>query len=147
MPLEEALPSGMCATHTIVASLSSMRLTAEEVGDVLNYLQIANLMTEPEELYSASSTYARLGNGLCKSYTQPYICAREEEFELPYERVVVVNFSETALSMTIKGMKCSKTLGVDVTFISPELGYVERKSDKEVQKLFEEIKVRMGRFV
>ena len=60
---------------------------------------------------------------------------------------MIVDFSEAALSMTIKGMKSYKRYGADAALIDPELGFVDGTSDDEVQKLFAKIGARMRRFV
>jgi hypothetical protein len=145
--VKELLPLGTYTTHAVVTTPDSIRLTAEEVGDVLDYLNIANLMVEPEELYMASSAYAGFGYGLCKSYTQPYICAQEEELDLPYRTVLVVDFLDTALSMTIKGVRSYKTSGADATLIEHELGYGTGRSAEELEILFAELRTRMRRFL
>jgi hypothetical protein len=145
--VEEVLPPGIRTTHAVVSSLDSISLTLQEVGDALDYLQITNLITGPDELYSVSSAYAGFGFGLCKSYTQPHTCDWEEEFELPYERVLVVDFSEAALIMTVKGMKSSTKFSSGAAIINPELGFTEGKSDEEIQRLFREVTARIRRFV
>lgn len=131
----------------MVSSLDSISLTLQEVGDALDYLQVTHLITGPGGLYSASSAYAGFGFGLCKSYTQPHTYDWEEGFELPYERLLVMDFSEAALVMTMKGMKSSTRLRSGATIINPELGFMEGKSDEDIQELFKEINNRIRRFV
>jgi hypothetical protein len=146
--VENALPHKIRVTHAMVTSPDSIRLTAEELGDVLDYLRIINLMAEPDELYSASASYAGLGNGLCKTYSDPYTCAEEGHFDLPFERILVVGFSDAALSMTLKGMRSYTSTGADAAFIDPELGYAHRAaSDAEMQQLYAKISARMREFV
>jgi hypothetical protein len=147
MAVENALPHEFRATHAVVTSPDSIRLTAEEIGDVLDYLHFTNLMAEPDELYSASAAYAGLGNGLCKTYSDPYTCAEEEHFDLLLERLLVVNFTDAALSMTLKGMRSYTSTGADAAFIDLELGYADAASDTDVQQLYAKIGARMREFV
>ena len=122
--IQEALASEVrVVTDAVVSSPESIYLTSEEVSDALDYLGIENLVTEPDELFATSAAYAGLGNGLCKSYTEPYTCAYEEP-QLRFERVLFVDFSDAALSLTIKGMQSFKRLRTDATLIDTELGYV-----------------------
>jgi hypothetical protein len=119
--VEDELPHKFRATHAVVTSPDSIRLTAEEIGDVLDFLHITNLMAEPDELYSASASYAGLSNGLCKTYSDPYTCAEEEHFNLPFERLLVVDFTDAALCVTLKGMRSYTSTGADAAFIDSDM--------------------------
>jgi hypothetical protein len=145
--VENVLPPGQLVTHALVTSPDSMRLTAEEVGDVLDYLQIKNTITEPDELYSSSAAFVGYGHGLCNSYSRPYTCATEEIYDLPFERVLVVDLTDTALRMTIKGMQSFASSGADSALIDPELGFVNGTSEGETQTLFAKIGARLRHFV
>ncbi|KAH7069826.1 hypothetical protein BKA63DRAFT_89352 [Paraphoma chrysanthemicola] len=145
--VEQALPSEQRVTHAVVTSPDSMRLTSEEITDVLDYLRIKNLMQEPDELYSTSSAYAGYGHSLCKSYTDPYVCDREQEFDLPFERVLAMDFSDDALRLTSKGMKSCTNTGTDAALIDPELGFAKGSSEEEMDLLFMKIRAQIRNFV
>jgi hypothetical protein len=105
-------------------------------------------MAEPNELFAASAAYAGLGNGLYNFlYTEPYTCAHEKS-QLPFERVLLVDFSDAALGLTSKGMQSFKRLGNDAAaLIDTELRYVDGRSGDEAEKLFAKIGARIRRFV
>lgn len=142
----KALPSGTRGSvmHAVVTSPDAIRLTAEEIGDILGYLKISNLMAEPDELFAASAAFAGFGHGLCKSYTKPYVCERED-FELPWKQVLHLDFSDAALTMAIKGMKSYKRLGTDATTIVPELGYAHAEVEGG-EALFNELSDHIHKF-
>ncbi|KAH7074165.1 hypothetical protein FB567DRAFT_191053 [Paraphoma chrysanthemicola] len=145
--VEQASPSGQRVTHAVVTSPDSMRLTAEEISDVLDYLRIKNLMQEPDELYSTSAAYAGYNHGLCKSYTNPYVCDKEQAFDLPLERVLAVDFSDDALRITIKGMKSCTDMGADAALIDSELGFAKGSSEDDMGILFMKIRAQVREYV
>lgn len=105
-------------------SPNRIRLTAEEITDVFDYLGIRNLMAEPdtlEDLYATSAAYAGLGMGLCEQYTDPYACEREE-YRFPTQRLLHLDFAPQSLSGTIQSLKSAKNGSVEEAFIDLDLG-------------------------
>lgn len=125
--LKTATESWLGGENVAAAVLSSpdrVRLTAEEITDVLDYLGMRNLMAEPdtlEDLYATSAAYAGLGMGLCGQYTDPYACEREE-YHFPTQRLLHLDFTPESLSGTIKSLKSAKDGSVEETFIDLDLG-------------------------
>lgn len=107
-----------------LSSPNRIRLTAEEITDVFDYLGIRNLMAEPdtlEDLYATSAAYAGLGMGLCEQYTDPYACEREE-YRFPTQRLLHLDFAPESLSGTIQSLKSAKNGSVEEAFIDLDLG-------------------------
>lgn len=125
--LKTATESWLEGEKVVAAVLSShdrIRLTAEEITDVFDYLGMRNLMAEPdtlEDLYATSAAYAGWGMGLCGQYTDPYACEREE-YHFPTQRLLHLDFTPESLSGTIKSLKSAKDGLVEDTFIDPDLG-------------------------
>lgn len=108
----------------VLSSPDRIRLTAEEVTDVFDYLGMRNLMAEPdtlEDLYATSAAYTGLGMGLCGQYTDPYACEREE-FHFPTQRLLHLDFAPESLSGTIMSLKSAKDGSVEEAFIDSDLG-------------------------
>ncbi|KAI0451264.1 hypothetical protein F5B21DRAFT_487788 [Xylaria acuta] len=66
-----------------IASPDRVRLTRYEIGDVLDYLWLEDLVAEKQktmfdQLFSTAAASAGYGSGLCASYTDAYECEREE---------------------------------------------------------------------
>lgn len=81
-------------------------------------------MAEPDtldNLYTTSSAYAGFGIGLCKQYTHPYACEREES-HFPTQRLLHLDFAPDSLSETIKSLKSVRDGSMDEAFIDPALG-------------------------
>ena len=120
---ESQLGGGNVAA-AVLSSPDQIRLTAEEITDVFDCLGMRNLMAEPdtlEDLYATSAAYTGLGMGLCRQYTDPYACEREE-YHFPTQRLLHLDFTPESLSGTIKSLKSSKDGSVEETFIDLDLG-------------------------
>ncbi|PVI01827.1 hypothetical protein DM02DRAFT_670962 [Periconia macrospinosa] len=131
--VEDTLSAGTSRasiTHAVISSPDSIRLTSEELGDVLDYLKVTNAMALPDELFAASAAYAGFGHGLCAKYTDPDVCDRDEN-NRPYQRVLHLDFTNKALTTTIKGMRSWNTWGVDASVIIAELGYEHHSDDDD----------------
>lgn len=115
---------GEIVTAAVLSSPDRIRLTAEEITDVFDYLKMRNLMAEPdtlEDLYATSAAYAGFGIGLCEQYTDAYACEREE-YRFPTQRVLHLDFTPESLSGTIKSLTSARDGSVETTFIDIGLG-------------------------
>lgn len=74
-----------------------------------------------EDLYATSAAFAGYGYGLCRHYTDPYACEREEQ-HLPEQRLLHLDFTPNSLSVTIKSLNSARGGTVDDTFIDIDLG-------------------------
>ncbi|PVH92049.1 hypothetical protein DM02DRAFT_733904 [Periconia macrospinosa] len=136
--VEDTLSAGTSRagiTHAVISSPDSIHLTSEELGDVLDYLKVTNAMAEPDDLFAASAAYAGFGHGLCATYTNPDVCGYEE-YNLPYQRILHLDFTDKALTTTIKGLKKWMSWGVDASVIVAELGYEHNNDDDGPSDLF-----------
>lgn len=61
--------------------------------------------------------------------------------DLPFEEVLVIDFTDAALRMTIKGMEPFTNSGASATFIDPDLGF------EDSQSFFAKVEAQMRRFV
>jgi hypothetical protein len=121
---EAALGDGQKVTAAVLSSPDRIRLTAEEITDVFDYLRIRNLMAEPdtfENLHATSSAYAGFGMGLCKQYTDPYACERDE-VHFRYHWLLHLDFAPDSLSGTIKSLQSVRDGSVREAFIDTALG-------------------------
>lgn len=118
---EAALGDRQKVTAAVLSSPNRIRLTAEEIGDVFDYLRIRNLMVEPDDLYATASAYAGFGKGLCEHYTDPYAC-EHEELHFPTQWLLHLDFGPTSLSGTVGGLKDARQGSMDKMFIDPALG-------------------------
>lgn len=119
------LGEGQPIVAAVLSSPDRIRLTAEEINDVFDYLKLRNLMAEPdtlEDLYATSAAYASYGRGLCTTYTDAYACEREE-WRFPSQYVLHVDFNRESLSGTIKRLQSARDGLVKAAFIDPDLGY------------------------
>lgn len=108
----------------VLSSPDQLKLTAEEIPDVFDYLGVRNLMAEPdtlEDLYAISAAYAALGMVLCGHYTDPYACEREE-YRFPTQRLLLLDFTPESLSGTMMSLKSAKDGSAEETFIDLDLG-------------------------
>jgi hypothetical protein len=109
-------------TKAVLSSPDRIRLTAEEIGDVFDYLKLQNLMDGSlYGLYAASSTYAGYSKGLCQNFTDAYACEKEE-WDFPNQRVLHLDLNSKSLSGTIEGLKTAMDGSVDSSFVEPRLG-------------------------
>ncbi|PGH28056.1 hypothetical protein AJ80_00312 [Polytolypa hystricis UAMH7299] len=133
---EAALGDGQNVTAAVLSSPEKIRLTSEELNDALDYLEIRNLMAEPDdigELYAGSAAYAGFGLGLCKNYTDPEAC-RQEEREFLDDWVIYLDFSDYSLSGTVKRFFLGVRNGVDYySWIEPGLGLERLKEMEETE--------------
>jgi hypothetical protein len=131
----------------VVSSPNAIRFTAEEISDTLDYLRIQDLLANPDqlfgELYHTSAAYARFGDGLCPEYTNPEKCYMEEA-ELPYVNLLHIDFSDVALSMTIREVKTALGSGSQNATVAPDLGFTQGETRGHL--LFDEIRNHIGRF-
>jgi hypothetical protein len=121
---EAMLGDGQKVTAAVLSSPDRIRLTDEEITDVFDYLQIRNLMAKPdslEDLYATSSAYAGFGMGLCKQYTDPYACEREES-HFSSQWLLHLDFAPDSLSGTIKRLNSVRDGSMQEAFIDPALG-------------------------
>jgi hypothetical protein len=121
---ETTLGDGQKVTAAVLSSPDRIGLTAEEITDVFDYLQIRNLMAEPdtfENLHATSSAYAGFGMGLCKQYTDPYACEREE-VHFRDHWLLHLDFAPDSLSGTIKSLQSVRDGLVHEAFIDTALG-------------------------
>ncbi|QIX01627.1 hypothetical protein AMS68_007144 [Peltaster fructicola] len=120
-------------TAVVLTSPDRIRLTEEEIGDILDHLKLRNLMKGPYslyQLYATSAAYAGHGKGLCRTYIDAYACESEES-NLPQQRVLHVDFNMESLSGTIKSLQTAHDGSVDASFIDPDLGM----RHKDVQRV------------
>lgn len=139
---EATLRDGRKVTAAVLSSPDRIRLTDEEITDVFDYVQIRNLMAKPDtldNLYATSSAYAGFGIGLCKQYTHPYACEREES-HFPTQRLLHLDFAPDSLSGTIKSLKSVRDGSMEEAFIDPALGLgkLNRLNQKSNLELGEE---------
>ncbi|KAI4189635.1 MAG: hypothetical protein LQ346_005077 [Caloplaca aetnensis] len=124
---------GEKVTTAVLSSPDRICLTEEEVSDVLDYLKIKNLMSIPddlEDLYATSAAFAGYGFGLCRQYTDPYACEREEQ-RFPPQRLLHIDFTIHSLSGTIKSLNSARNGFADKTFISIDLGLGKLETSPE----------------
>ena len=122
--IEDTLTEGNKVTTAVLSSPDRIRLTEEEISDVFDYLKITNLMSIPDDLeyvYATSAAFAGFGFGLCRNYTDPYACGREERY-FPLQRLLHIDFTLDGLSGTIKWLNSARNGPVDKTFIDINLG-------------------------
>ncbi|KAI4116910.1 MAG: hypothetical protein LQ338_007640 [Usnochroma carphineum] len=122
--IEGALGEGDRLTAAVLSSPDRIRLTTEEITDVFDYLNIKNLMAQPddlEHLYATSAVYAGFGLGLCRHYTDPYVCEREE-LHFTTQTLLHLDFTPGSLSGTIQSLKSARESSADETFIDTDLG-------------------------
>ncbi|MCJ1348856.1 hypothetical protein MMC31_007089, partial [Peltigera leucophlebia] len=130
--LKTAAESWLGVENIAAAVLSSpdrIRLTAEEITGVFDYLGMRNLTVEPDiledlYLYAASAAYAGLGMGQCGQYTDPYACELEED-RLPTRHLLHLDFNLESLSGTIISLSSAKDGSVEEAFIDLNLGLGE----------------------
>lgn len=140
------LPYRTCVTHAVVSLPDSIGLTEEELSDTLDNLGIRNSMAIPDtfdDLHSAAAAYAGLGHGLCETYLDAEQC-RSEDDKLPEHSLLVIDFSNAALSMAIRRLQTYRNFGLGTKFVDAELEFA---SDQKKDKLFENIDERMRCFV
>ncbi|KAL8903304.1 MAG: hypothetical protein Q9207_004017 [Kuettlingeria erythrocarpa] len=124
---------GERVTAAVLSSPDRIRLTEEEVSDVLDYLNVRNLMSIPddlEDLYATSAAFAGYGYGLCRQYTDPYVCEREEQ-HFPPQRLLHVDFTLHSLSGTIKSLNTARDGSADKMFIDIDLGLAQLETFRE----------------
>jgi hypothetical protein len=112
-------------TAVVLSSPDRIKLTTEEVSDVLDYLKLKNLMAEPDSLYSLwalSAAYGGYGRGLCTTYTDAYACEKQEWY-FPYQDVLHVDFNRESLSGAVTSIKSVLNFGGSMAFIDPDLGH------------------------
>jgi hypothetical protein len=134
-------------SRAVLSSLDAAILSTEEISDVFDYLQMQNLMVQPDgryRFYDASAAYAGFNRGLCQSYTKPYEC-QEEELKFSSEVLLHLDFSDAALSMTRIKLTKAMNWGPTRAFVIPDLGFAAVEQRK--QALFEEIGERIRIFV
>ena len=127
--LVNATDTWLESEHAVIAAVLSspdrIKLTDEELGDVLDYLKLQNLMDNTRsiyQLYATSATYAGYGKGLCRTYIDAYACEREES-ELPDQRVLHLDLNSETLSGTLKTLRSAYDGSVDASFVDPGLGF------------------------
>ena len=125
LQVESVLRDGQKVTAAVLSSPDQVSLSAEEITDALEHLGIRNLMAEPdtlEDLYASSAAYAGFGMGLCKRYTDPYVCEREDNQIYPSTRLLHLDFSPESLCTTVRWIKSAKESRVDESFVDHDLG-------------------------
>jgi hypothetical protein len=120
--------------HIVAAVLSSpafIKLTTEEVSDVLDCVKLKNLMDDGpytlDSVWSLSAAYAGYGRGLCPTYTDADTC-EQEEWYFPSQSVLHIDFNRESLSGTVHILKSIRNWGVDAAFIDPDLGHRHEKA-------------------
>ncbi|KAL8746286.1 MAG: hypothetical protein Q9184_007769 [Pyrenodesmia sp. 2 TL-2023] len=136
--VEDALGAGEKLTMAVLSSPDRIRLTEEEISDVFDYLKIKNLMSIPddlENLHATSAAFAGYGYGLCRHYTDPYACEREEQ-HIPEQRLLHIDFTPQSLSGTIKSLNSARGGTVDNPFIDIDLGLGRLNTYPEGEEMY-----------
>ncbi|KAI4280480.1 MAG: hypothetical protein L6R38_004426 [Xanthoria sp. 2 TBL-2021] len=123
-PVEDTLGEGNKVTTAVPSSPDRIRLTGEEISDVFDYLKTTNLMSisdNLENLYATSAAFAGFGFGLCRNYTDPYACEREEQ-HFPPQRLLHIDFTPNSLRGTVKSLSSARDGSADTTFIDIDPG-------------------------
>ncbi|PQE10339.1 hypothetical protein CJF32_00000872 [Rutstroemia sp. NJR-2017a WRK4] len=121
-----AMGSEQPIAAAVLSSPDLIKLTTEEVSDVLDCLKLKNLMDDGpytlDSVWSLSAAYAGYGRGLCPTYTDADTCD-EEEWYFPSQSVLHIDFNRESLSGTVDTLKSIQNWGVDAAFIDPDLGH------------------------
>ncbi|KAL8758097.1 MAG: hypothetical protein Q9199_001730 [Rusavskia elegans] len=102
--VEDTLGEGDKMTRAVLSSPDGIPISDEEISTVFDYLKTTNLMSIPddlENLYATSAAFAGFGFVLCRNYTDPYTCEREEQ-HFPSQRRLHIDFTPDSLTGTIR---------------------------------------------
>ncbi|KAI0151622.1 hypothetical protein GGR57DRAFT_513938 [Xylariaceae sp. FL1272] len=113
-----------------VSSPDRVRLTVYEIGDILDYLWMDDLLSERKktvfnQLFGLPAAYAGYKQSLCESYTDAYQCYREE-YRFLRRWVLQLDFSRHGLTGAIEAMGISRTGWADADLVDLTPGENDR---------------------
>lgn len=109
-----------------IASPDRVRLARYELGDILDYLWMEDVVAEKtktmfDQLFSMAAASAGYGDGLCPSYTDAYECEREEQ-EFPELWTLQLDFGYESFSGALDRTSKARHLWAHDDFVDLELG-------------------------
>ncbi|KAI0441107.1 hypothetical protein F4803DRAFT_524596 [Xylaria telfairii] len=136
-----------------IASPDCVRLARYEIGDILDYLWMEDLVAEKtktmfDQLFSLAAASAGYGDGLCPSYMDAYECEREEQDFLELW-TLQLDFGHQSLSGALDRTSKARHLWAHDDFVDLELGasYRPHEGSALEQEYWNRVRTRIRDFV
>ncbi|KAI0429117.1 hypothetical protein F5Y09DRAFT_270249 [Xylaria sp. FL1042] len=136
-----------------ISSPDRVRLTRYEIGDILDYLWMEDLVAEKkktmfDQLFSMAATAAGNSDGLCRSYTDAYECEKEERL-FPSQWTLQLDFSRESLSGAMELISTARCFSAHADFVDLELGANHfSHEDAEIEREYwKKLEARIREFV